>query len=286
MKKLFLLIAMLAVVSAGCTKNENYSRDLKLSIDTSETIFMQDVSTSFTIIGRNGNYRVSSSNESRARVTLQDNKVLVDFLKNGTVAIHVIDDENHSETVVFYVSDPSLDYVDGHSMSLIYNPESSFLRENKTKLTFGDGNYSIMEISGNCAGLKIADQNLVVTPQQMGKMSFKVEDGRGSSIPFNLSVFDPNPAYTTSTVEYEMISSERLEIKAENHQLILVKLTWGSGKYYVSPITTSAFDISYCEIASEPYAQIISFKSITSESLTFFVKDETTKQSGNIQVSF
>ena len=207
----FLSIITLAGCSSDNTEELFIPKDIKLSIESHfGWIHINGVDTEFEILDGNGDYTVLSSDEEIAKAELNGTKIMVSFIKNGSVDIIITDKMQKTAKVNLSASDNSL-------APFICDLLTEKSKKSKLSLSFGAGGYVVGDIQGTSAIATIEDDFAIVEALDYGRSTIEVADKRGTKAHIEVDV-----------IELYDMETNLFDIETKNNRTIIIKLGWGN----------------------------------------------------------
>lgn len=217
---LFLISSLFFACSSDDEIIEDVTKELKLSVPLidKEWLTTEDVDFEFEILEGNGEYTVAVSEiagEPNAKVTIEDNKVIVNLLNHLGAEITITDKKEEKATVYIRSSNESLQTIPSYTL---------FLDEGRTgtmNIKFGAGApYTIEKIRGNASSALMEEDKVKATSLAVGDTYYKVRDKRGSVAQLIIS----------TSLQLEMATtSNYLEFDGVNNLSASIRLQWGTG---------------------------------------------------------
>ncbi len=237
-------------ISCDSEKSEEFEepeiiKDITLSLKDAFNWF-DEIDVEFDILSGNGGYITTSSDEKMAKVRVEDNKVIVNFLKNGSITVTIEDSKGKTAKTILNVNNSSLA---GQNYTLFIEKGSTTTIDD---VAFGAGGYKIENIRGSSVKLLLDGDNIIVEAMEHGNTYSDLVDKRGSSMNFNIFV-----------VAIHKLTKNNLEINMIKDQRASIICKWGQGwKITSSPFlcdvvvipSTKPYDYDTVQIDSHPNA--------------------------------
>ena len=225
MKKLlkftWLLVLPLFFACSGSDEEEvAVTKELKLSVPLmdEEWLKTENVDFEFEIIDGNGSYMATVSEvdgEPNAKVTIENNKVIVKLLDHLGAKVTITDSKGQEATVYVTSSNESLQSIPSYALFLEKGQTSTM------NIKFGAGApYTIEKIRGDASRAFVDGDGVKATSLGIGDTYYKIRDKRGSVTRFTVS----------TTMQFEMdMTSNYLEFTGVNNLSASIRLQWGTG---------------------------------------------------------
>lgn len=211
----YLMGILLTITGAlvGCSEEDTSYAEL--STDIQALSLEIEGESIIKIIDGNGNYKVASSDENVATVTLEGNAVKVKGLKRGHATI-IIQDWAHKSKEVSVNVNQLVDLI-------LENPSIKMEVEKTTFINIysGNDNYSLTVQDPSIATATMENGKIKVVSKQKGKTTIKVTDAAQKSAVLSVNVVYP---FTSSTKQIDALVGEE----------ITIDITSGNGGYTVS----------------------------------------------------
>lgn len=250
----FALLANALLVS--CSEDEpNYSN---LEVDTQTiTIDLDETEEgSCNIVEGNGNYRVTSSDESVATVALSGNKIIVTGLQYGSATITVSDWAKKSTNIKVVVDKEQVLAMTKGSATLFFDGTAT------DQVYTGNGEYAVTSANESVATATIDENGKVeIKGVAAGKTTLTVTDRRGKTAEVAVKV-----------IRHLVVEDVDLTYMLMNEDVV-INITDGNGGYTCST-TASASTKLTCRMSEDGKAVIVNSakrQRIGSDNKTYYV---------------
>lgn len=194
----------------------------KLTLSVGHVVNTEEIDVEFDILSGNGEYVASVANEDEAKVSIQQNRVKVNLLRNNA-GITITDKKNQSVSLRINSSAKSL--VPANYSVIIENGDTYTMKN----VTFGAGGYTLQKISGTSADARVLENGAInIKSLEPGNSYYKITDKRGTTAVFEVLV--------TSSF---FLESNQLDVKVVNDQKASVWLKLGEGDWRIVESTSS-----------------------------------------------
>jgi len=237
----FFLFTSMAMFFLGCSSDNKEEIDdsetpveLKLYFDKTQLDIKDNLDIEVDIVSGNGDYVITSSDETVAKTQLADDKIIVSFISNGSVNVKVADRTGQEKNVSMGVYSELLISCDA---ALITLPGSV----HKSKIEYGSGGYTITDVIGDCVEFSIEGDKMLATKAIKSGYAFcRVVDKRGYS--FTMKVY----------VLFQFaLTTNMLDIQVTPLSMANIQLQWGEGDYEIQKYDKELFEV-YLHKADTP----------------------------------
>jgi len=237
------------------------TKELVLSVnDNKGTLYFEEVETEFDILDGNGDYTVTSSDESIAKVRIEGTKVFVDFIGYYTSVTITVSDKREQQKSISMLSHADSLIPTGHTLLM---EKGTYIDK---YINFGAGGYTIELIKGSSAKASVNENDeIIVEGLEYGTSYFKITDKRGTTTTYDVVII----------ATYDM-GSGSIIIPAINDQIISVRISYGEN-WKIVDYTESLFEGVYMHQATDTYCaslQIDTSKDVSGRGIVNIINDE------------